>query len=195
MKKQFVVAFLFSIVLSACNNHPKNNNEEEKITVKKNFFRVNDFIKSEIGYVDSLPLAIIKYNIDNNKTDSVFIKPPAFNIIAQAFISDALISPSFEENFTENSFMDEATQSVTFTYSAKKNIGELRHVDVLVKPTPGLNKVKSIYMEKIINKNDTLIIKKMIWKARRNLTIITSIQPLGQKAVINQTKIVWDDRD
>lgn len=199
MKKYFVIVFSVALLISACKNQPKKIIDEkvteEKPAEKKPYFPVTDFIKKEISYVDSLPLPIIKYNIENNKSDSVFIKPKDFNVIAQEFLPAELFAPSFEENFTETSFMDEATESVTFTYASKKNNETLRHVDVLVKPTPGLQKVKSIYLEKIINKNDTLIIKKMIWKARRNFNIITSIQPLGKKAVINQLKIVWDDRD
>jgi hypothetical protein len=199
MKKYFAPVFSIALLIVACKNEPKKNSienaPEEKVPEKKKYFPVTDFIKKEIRYVDSLPLAIIKYNIESNKSDSVFIKPKEFNSIAQEFLPAQLFSPSFEEDFTETSFMDETTQSVTFTYSTPKKNEELRHVDVLVKPTPGLKKVKSVYMEKIINKNDTLIIKKMIWKARRNFNIITSIQPLGQKAVIKQLKIVWDDRD
>lgn len=191
------------ILLSACKNEPKKTVDEkvteekpaEKPQEKKDYFPVADFIKKEISYVDSLPLPIIKYHIENNQSDSVFIKPKEFNAIAQEFLPAILTTPAFEENFTETSFMDETTQSVTFTYLSKKNNDELRHIDVLVKPTPRLDKVRSVYMEKIINKNDTLIIKKMIWKARRNFNIITSIQPLGKKAVIKQLKIVWDDRD
>ena len=199
MKKYFFPIFCFALLITACKNQTNNISSEketaEKTVEKKPYFPVTDFIKKEISYVDSLPLPIIKYNIQNNKQDSAFIKPKEFNSIAQEFLSDQLLEPSFQNNFTETSFIDETTQSVTFTYETKNINGELRHVDVLVKPTPGLQKVKSIYLEKVINKNDTLVIKKMIWKARRNFNIITSTQPLGKKAVIKQLKIVWDDRD
>jgi hypothetical protein len=199
MKKYLVSFFAIILLITACKNQPQKNSDQKVIAEqpaeKKNYFPVADFIKKEIAYVDSLPLAIIKYHIVNNKSDSVFIKPKEFNAIAQEFLPAVLTTPAFEENFTENSFTDEATQSVTFTYSAQKSNTELKRVDVLVKPIPGLQKVKSVYMEKIVNKNDTLFIRKMVWKARRNFNIITSIQPLGKKAVIKQLKIVWDDRE
>ncbi|HTQ27489.1 MAG TPA: hypothetical protein VMI35_05140, partial [Puia sp.] len=97
--------------------------------------------------------------------------------------------------FTESSFIDQTTQSVTFTYSTADAGHILRRVDVLASPEQGFNKVKSIYMEKTINKGDSIVIKKMYWKAKRSFQIISILEAGNQPAVTSQLKVVWDNRD
>src|SRR5271170_348021 len=106
MKKPAAFVFAMFILLAACKNQEKANTPATGI-VKKNYFPVADFIKSEIHYVDSLPLAIIKYTIQNNQTDSAFIKTDEFNQLAQEFLPPVLSTPAFEKDYIENSFMDE----------------------------------------------------------------------------------------
>jgi hypothetical protein len=52
----------------------------------KNFFPVADYLRSEIRYVDSTPLAIEIYHIQGSKTDSAFIQASAFNQLAKEFL-------------------------------------------------------------------------------------------------------------
>ena len=161
----------------------------------KNYFPVASFIRDEITYVDSTPLAIMKQNIINGQKDSSYIKNDEFHKLAKEFIPAVLTSPDFEKDYTETSFMDQTTQSITFTYASKNKEQEVTRIDVLAKPGNSSVKVKSIYMEKVLNKNDTLFSKKMYWNAKHNFQILTSTQPSGQKSVIEQLKVIWDDSE
>ena len=161
---------------------------------KKNFFPVYDYLKSEIAFVDSFPLRIIHYHTDNGKTDSSFTQFPAFNQMAREFLDPALMSPDFENDFSETSFLDQTSQSLTFTYSSKNSRTGLRRVDVLATPGLGFDKVKSIYEEKITLQHDTSIIKKLYWKARRNFQVITITQVGSRPAVASQSRVVWDNQ-
>jgi hypothetical protein len=194
--KKICLYLLVIVLFSACKNHSTNpaGNQTDS-AAKKNYFPVASFIRDEISYVDSMPLGILKQTIINGQKDSGYIKNEEFHKLAQEFISPIFSSGDFEKDYSETSFMDQTTESITFTYASKNKQQEVTRVDVLAKPGESHIKVKSLYMEKVINRNDTLITKKMYWKAKHNFQVVTSIQPSGQKPVIEQVKVVWDDSE
>jgi hypothetical protein len=187
------------ILLSCACRHKASSSPGEtdspsvgaKESLRKNFFPVADYLRNEIRTVDSTPSAILKYTIQNNRTDSAFISAPLFDQLAQEFLSPELDSPAFERSFSETSFADRTTNSVTFTYASLMNGQPLQRVDILLDPEAN-NRLKSIYMEKSFSAGDTLVSKKMLWKAGRNFLIITSKQLPGQAALVRQLKVVWD---
>ena len=108
------------------------------------------------------------------------------------FLPRELDKETFERSFTESSFFDQTTESLTFTYQATEPASQLRRVDVLVTPSLQLDKIKSIYMEKAYNSGDTAINKKLYWKAGTSFQIITQ-RTLSQKPPeVQQLKVIWD---
>ncbi len=186
-------AFLFAafFLLAACKNHKEANSASPEAG-KKNYFPVADFLKSEIHYVDSLPLGILKCQIQDNHTDSSFINPDEFNQLAREFIPPVLTGPDFENDYTESSFIDQTTQSVAFTYATKNKNQELQRIDVLAKSNEGNNQVLSVYMEKMFDKNNEQVRQKMYWKTRKSFLIITTRRSSGQPGVVSQLKVIWD---
>jgi hypothetical protein len=161
-------------------------------SVQNKFLPVADYLRSEIMYVDSTPLAVLKYNIVDNKTDSSFIQPAEFNQLSQEFLVPELAPGVFEKNYIETSFQDETTGYLTFTYSPGDKDLPLSRVDVLTSPDKGANKVRSIFLQRVSRSGDSLVTKKMYWNAGHSYLIITSVQ-LPQKAPISrQIKVVWN---
>jgi hypothetical protein len=156
------------------------------------FFPVADYLRSEIGRVDSTPLAIVQYTTENQKTDSSYIQPAAFDALAREFVVPELLNGGFEKNFSENSFMDKGTQSATFTYSTKDKTLPLQRVDVITGEGNGSNTVRSVYLERAVSAGDSIILKKMYWKARHSFLIITTWRVHGKPPVVRQVKVVWD---
>lgn len=192
MKNYRLLILAISYLFLACHNNDKKENTQKQ-EGKKDFFPIADYIKSEINYVDSIPLGIVKYSIQNGKTDSIFIKTDEFNQLAQEFLPAELKDSIFEKNFTETSFLDQTTQLLTFTYSTKNTTIQLQRVDVLATPSNGFDKVKSIYMEKNFIRKDTSITMKMYWRAKKSFQIISILQPTNQQSVTKQVKVVWDN--
>lgn len=196
--KTYAVLIFLSLSIS-CHDQIKqktivaHSTDTTKTEEKKEYFPVMDYLKSEISYVDSLPLKIVKYNIRKGKKDSIFLKPVEFDQLAQQFLDPAMEKTNFEKKFSESSFMDQTSQSVTFTYSTKDNEPGLRRIDVLASPEGSIDKVKSIYIEKTILIHDSAIVLKMYWKSKRNFQVIT-LSPSASQPV-SQLKVVWDDRD
>jgi hypothetical protein len=165
---------------------------KQEDTTQKAFLPVAEYLRSEISHVDSTPLAILKYSIRDNKTDSSFITPAQFDQSAQEFLIPELAPANLEKNYAESSFQDETTGYLTFSYSPRDKDLPLQRIDVLTAPDRGSNKVSSIFLETITRAGDTLVTKKMYWKAGHSFLVITTAQPPKKDPVVRQSKVVWD---
>src|ERR1700712_769353 len=194
--KQFFI--LFSVLLPICACHSKQSESTETAktdTAKKNYLPVAYYLRAEIAGVDSFPLRIMKYQVNNGKTDSGIITTAIFDQLAKEFLIPDLDSAHFENKFEENSFVDRSTNLVSFTYSTKDTGNGLKRVDVLLSPGSGYDKLNSIYMESISKYKDSSVISKMSWKAGRNFSILHILQPDKGPETTKQTIVVWDSRD
>lgn len=197
---KFAIVFcLGAALLGACSNHSHSISQRDSLTEVKSdttrnaFFPVADFLEAEIRSVDSVPLAKKKFTIRNGHTDSIFLELPEFNRLALQFVPQELADGSFEKNFTETSFQDQATRSITFTYAPSNPNTELQRVDVLTVPGNRSMEVKSVYLEKIHKSGDSVILQKMFWRAQRGFEIATLIHIKGIQAGEEQIRVVWDD--
>jgi hypothetical protein len=197
MKRSLIILHSF-FLLFACHSGTRENKSADQIiadTAKKNYLPVADYLRSEIAAVDSFPLRIMKYHIENGKTDSGIITTAVFDQIAREFLLADLDSTHFEKTFEENSFVDRSTNLISFTYSTKDTGYGLKRVDVLLSPGAGPAKLSSIYMEAIGGNKDTSDISKLSWKAGRNFRILHIQKPGKGPETTSQTIVVWDPRD
>jgi hypothetical protein len=193
---KFIALIIFTLCLFSCgcNNQPKPSAEQKADTTRKDFLPVQDFIRSEIAWVDSFPSKMVKYTIENGHKDSTIIDLKMFDSLAKDFLSPELEKPAFENNFTESSFMDQTSESLSFTYSALNNKTAIRRVDVLATPSLELDRVKSIYIEKTADGVDGKELKKMYWKSKSNFQIVWIQDNPNQSPATRQLKVVWDNR-
>ena len=197
MKYSTVLFFACGLLLlCACGNRQQpasaSGEPPKTDTTTDQFFPIADYLQSEIRYVDSTPLAILKSETFNDRKDSTFLTPAEFHRLASTFLLPGLDADSLKKNYTENSFSDKTTGYLTFTYSPKDKDLPLQRVDVVVSPGRGVDKVKSIYLERVARESDTLTVTKMYWEARHSFQVITSLQPAGKTPLFRQLKVVWD---
>jgi hypothetical protein len=203
--KQFLIFCLAGGCLwwSACRNatgpagpSPGDDSLSNKDSASTVFFPVADYLQSEILYVDSTPLAIYKYTVQNNHRDTALISQTDFNKLASEFLPAELAPESLQRNYQESSFMDKSTKSATFTYSTTDRALSMQRLDVLTGAGfRGSNEVKSIYMERSVVSGDTTSFRKMLWKSKHRFQIFTRMNIRGQSPVERQLTVVWDDRD
>ncbi len=184
--------------LGACRNHPQpadvSDNTPKTDTASDKFFPIAEFLQAEVSYVDSTPLAILKCETVNKRTDSSFLTPNEFHRLAAGILTPELFADSLEKNFTETSFADKTTGYLTFIYSPKNKEQALQQINVLVSPGhDGANRVKSIYLTRVERVSDTVVVKKMFWLAGHSFQVITSRQPAGKAAGIRQVQVVWNN--
>jgi hypothetical protein len=191
-----IAILLFAVI--SCHQPaapPANPPTAATDSAQKDFFPVADYLRGEIRYVDSTPLALLKTTIHDGRTDSSFIQPAEFHRITGEFLLPDLEKEPFAKKFSENSFMDRTTGYLNFTYSAQDKDLPLQRVDVVAIPATtatGAMQIRSIFLQTSASSGDTLIIKKLLWTAKKNLLIITSLQPREKPAIVRQLKVVWD---
>ncbi len=182
------------LLLFSCHNTPgppDTGLSNKADTVRKNYFPVGDFLKSEIAYVDSFPQKLTEYYSQNGRSDSAIITTQTFDRLAAAFLIKDLDSTRFEKRFDETSFLDQTTNLLTFTYSTKDSSYGLRRVDVLAVPGQTSDKVRSVYMEVSSWNADSLVLSKMYWSTRKSFSILQIYQPIHGEASTSQIKVVW----
>lgn len=200
----FLAAAAF--VLFGCGN----NNQQEKPIVADStktandtsanaaspYFPVYAYIRSEIQYVDSLPVGIMKYKLSDGKVrDSSYIKLEEYHKLAEDFLTPELTNPSFSKSFQESSFFDRSNNTATFLYKATDTNTLIKRIDVVTAKGEVYDDVKSIYVEKIESSNGLQVTKKLYWKPKRNFQIITVYPEAKGKQVNDVIKVVWDNRE
>lgn len=194
MKSPVIKVLILALAFNACQEAEKQRSTEEKQETNetKAYIPVTDYIKTEIRALDSTPTGILKRINYKNGTDSVFINPDEFKQLAQAFLPPELDKGRFERSFTESSFIDQTTESLTFTYESVDNTSAIRRVDVLLAPSLEVDKIKSVYIEKMFAVGDTAVEQKMYWKAGESFQITTLKSVPGHSPDVHQLKVIWD---
>jgi hypothetical protein len=198
--KKFALACITGgwLLCGSCAHHPRQPSPQSADSLSKAdtaenvFFPVADVLESEIRQVDSMPVAIRKYIIGNGHTDSAFIKPAEFHALAMQFVVPEFRNGQFEKDFTETSFIDNATQAATFTYSTTNRDLALQRVDVIAVPRGTVHQLKSVYLERSRVSGDSSILDKMYWQAGRQLQVISLISVKGAPPVQRQLIVSWN---
>jgi hypothetical protein len=200
MKYLIALSLILGLTIVSCKNPGQQTAPSSKDSIPPNdtantFFPVAEYLETEILHVDSVPLALKKYTTIKDRTDSAFIQVPEFNTLAKQFLPQELHDGRFEKDFTESSFMDKSTQSVTFTYSTAVAELPLKRVDVLTIAHNGSQQVKSIYLEKNYSSGDSLITQKMYWRAGKSFQIATRTTLKGKPSIEQLLKVVWGEEE
>lgn len=199
MKYLAVLCLAGTLLSGACVNHQpaipvRDSTPDTDSTQKNNFFPVANYLQTEIQQVDSTPAALVRYRTNGHQTDSAFISPPEFNKLASQFLPPEVSDSSLEKNFTESSFADKTTASITFSYTPIDKDNVLQRVDVLTAQGKRAQEVKNIYMEIRRVTGDSVVLQKMLWAAQRKFQIVTLTSVKGVKQPEQQLRVVWDDR-
>jgi len=68
----------------------------------------------------------------------------------------------------------------------------IKRIDLLTGDVNGVDKMKSLFVEKVTSSGDTTTIKRLLWKAGKNFNLITQ-RSVGQlQPKVSQVKVVWD---
>lgn len=186
------------LLCGACSHHPHQPFPQPTDTLSQpgtaghSNFPVGEILESEIRQIDSTPVAIRKFVIGNGRADSSFIKPAEFNALAMQFVVPEFGNGRFQKDFTETSFIDNATQAATFTYSTTNGELSLQRVDIIAIPQGIGHQVKSIYLERSRISGDSTILDKMYWQAGKQFKILSLIRIKGGAPIRQQLIVSWD---
>lgn len=202
MKISLIVFAATVLSVTSCNSNNQdesaeltNNQAADSSTANQVFFPVYSYLKSEIAYVDSLPVGILKYHTAGRKTDSTYIKAEEFHRLADEFLSPELDESSFKKNFVESSFFDRSTNKSTFFYKARDTGLAVQRVDVVTTKGDVYDEVTSLYMETKRKEGERILNKRLFWKPKRNFQIININADASPKEKVDVIKVVWDNRE
>jgi hypothetical protein len=201
MHYPFLVIAGLVVLTLACNEKKPDAPDKSTTTGQQDtsaaqpYFPLASFLRSEIQYVDSLPVGIKKYTTAGKQQDSGYIRLEEFHRLSAEFLSPEIGDSAFKTNFTETSFFDKSSNTATFLYTSKNQNTAVRRADVITAKGDIYDEVQSIYVEKSREAGDTTITKKMFWKPKRNFQIITLIAAKNEKPKNELVKVVWDNRE
>lgn len=195
MKLYFLLFIIWmGVILSGCKSGttPVAGSEQDTSTVNKEYYPITGYIKSQLRWLDSVPLAVIKYTTISLRTDTSILEKKAFNAIAeQLFLPDISALP-LKEQYDEVSFIDASLGTISLTYAARNDTALVRKADVLLNQSN--TAVSTIYVEKISRIADSTLTQKILWTANKSCLITTITQKTGTSERVTEERYVWDDR-
>lgn len=190
----YIIVVLFS---ASCRNQTTSVSDENSFISKADtlpsepYYPITQYIRDQIAYVDTTPLAIEKITfVNSKKIDSVIIDRQEFHQLAEEFLKPDLNDKYVKSLYTESSYNDLTLNSLAFNYTAKDPALELQQADVLLNPEN--NKVKNIIFKKIRNNKDTSVRMNGLWKHNMNFQINYILQPVNGIQQTKQIEVIWD---
>ena len=181
-------------ILSGCKSNPASNaaSQQDTSASNKEYYPISGYIKNQLKWLDSVPLAIIKYTTRDHHTDTSIVEKTDFNTIAEDLSLPDISSSILKKQYDEVSFIDASIGTISLTYSATNDTALIRKADVLLDQNS--TAVRTIYLEKISRISDSTCTRKILWTANKNCLVTTIIQKPGSPESILEEKYVWDDR-
>jgi len=153
--------FLLFVMLTSCNNQEK-----------KEYFPFKSFLENELNQLDSLPVAIFKYSIRNNQTDTSIIEKKQFQDLTVSLLSLDLLEEKTTNAYKELVLEDTDIDNMAINYTTDKDQYPIKQLQLNIKP--GTSLVKNFYVERVDQLNDVTIIRKILWNSKKGVSI-TSI--------------------
>ena len=192
MKLLILFCLSACLVLVSCKNGEQKARNTAGIDTTK-FYPMNDFIKSQIEFVDLRSFYIYQKNDLNGVKDSIALTKESFKKIAAIFLEKDISSADKKQHYTETVFHDLSTKSYTLNYRAKDIAEAIQNIDVLL--DENTNQVKRIFIRSEFQHNDTSVVEQCNWKADKSFQINRfSKTPAGFK--LNEfTYVNWNDQN
>ena len=186
-------AFALFLLISTClgcnsNDSTVEKNEQLPTEVSEPLFPFQEFISSELTYLEATPFAVQKIVVeDGMMIDSVLIAVNDVQEIAKEFTGINPNEKQWRDQFTENSFVDMTLGYNTFVITALTTNVPLRQATILVHPET--NEVERLVLEIISAEN---VQKRLTWRKHKSLQIV-ELFPENNKPQTRITRVVWDE--
>ncbi|MDA3615785.1 hypothetical protein [Polluticaenibacter yanchengensis] len=184
-------------IISSCGTENTTPADENKIetfaadTTNEPLYPYAQYIDSQINYVVNAQLAVFQFKYDNGiLTDSSIISKDSFRQIASQFNQPDLNLSGLRKGYTEESFQDLSTESITFMIKALNDTSVIKEVTVLLQPES--KAVKNIIIKKIIEHPDYTETRNLLWVNNMNCQIVSVLNYKSGKTESKILKLEWD---
>ena len=186
MKNYLILPVLIAILFAACKG--KKDEQQEP------FISALSIIKGQINKFDTSLYAFTKYERNDSRSDTTFLKREEVKKFTEPFLS--LPDIADEENsrkYTEERLIDAQleTLSIISTLKEKENSEVLKQIMVIGVADVSNGKVQSIFIDRNIASNDSIIEQKLFWQIDKYFTINSTIIKENQPDKTHFTKVAW----
>ena len=190
---KFVLIIFVPIAVGISCSNCKNKQQKastNSVSLKDtaSYFPIKEILAEEINDVKTTPYFM--YKIQTNKAgikDSSVIYAKEFEQLAKPFLEADINSPALKPLLKESVFHDLSTNSYSFTYAPNWLEDTLPIKSVLILLSDENNKLKDIFIHKIMHFSDTTIDEALHWKPASYFTV--DKEYLLKDMVINKNKI------
>lgn len=185
--------WLFGFLLLALCASCKSKKKKETDADNAKFFPVLSFLQSQVKEMDTSLYTITKIETINGKTDTTFIPREEFRKYAKDFLEiPDITEKKWKGDYNEATDYDTTIGRAVFIYSATDPELELQQQHVTILPTFGGNdEVKTIFLHKIINDDDSTVEKKMYWEVKNYFIITTIVQKEDNPEQVRKLQVYW----
>lgn len=168
----------------------KNGKEEEA----KDFFPVLSYLKSQVAHVDTSLFRIVKITTVGDRSDTAYIRREDFKKEAADFLSIPDITQKrLSSDYQETELYDESLGSVILSYMPTEEDAEIRRQEVVIEPNQAEgDKVKSIFIDRLIEEGKTTVRKNMLWQVDQRFRVVTITQNEDGTEKIEKLQVVWN---
>jgi hypothetical protein len=138
--------------------------------------------------LDTLPVGINKYTTTDKGTDTALANLDELKAAAAEMTHPDISEPSIKKFYKETVFYDKSSDHLTMSYASESSKTPVKKVEVLVKQET--DKLRSIYVEKAFERNDTSFSQRMVWSPGRSMQV-TTLATAGGKESSRTVKYVW----
>lgn len=175
----FITALLFAVSCAQDETH------DNKDTI---FYPIAGTINAELKELDSLPVGINKYITENEKTDTGLANRDELKAASLEMTRPDISDPTIKKYYKETVFYDKTSDHLTMSYSSNSAKTPVKKVEVLIRQET--EKVRSIFVEKSFERNDTAFSQRMVWSPGRSMQV-TTIANAGGRENAKTVKYVW----
>lgn len=179
--KKSLVAFV-CVCFLACSNDKTYDNKDVS------FFPIAGNINADLKELDSLPVGVNKYTTIGDKTDTSTASKEEVAAMAKQMTTPDISGPDLKKYYKETVFYDNSSDFLTMSYTTESGKPVVRKIDVVIRQET--SRLRSIYVEKLEQRNDSAINTRMVWTARKSLQVTTIASHSGKEAS-STVKYVW----
>lgn len=185
MKQSFIL--LLTVLLFACNGKRKEAGEAGA------FFPVHSYLQSQVAHIDTSLYNLRKIEQWNNKKDTTPIPREQFRAAAADFLAiEDIASAKWRDDYTESRLYDDILKRAIFSYTPTTEDAPILRQDVTVAPgAAGDDAVKTIFINRLEEKGDSTIQKKMLWEVGRRFQVATTTSRKGSPDKDRVLEVWW----
>lgn len=161
MKAYLNLVFFAVYLITSCNTEQP-----------KEYFPFKSFLTNELNELDSLPIAIFKYQTRNGRVDTSIIEKKQFREIATSLFELDLQEKKTIQAYKEIVLEDTDIENIAIHYTTENQSFPIKQLQLNIRT--GTSMVKNFYAERLDISDDIKIVRKILWSTKKGVSI-TSI--------------------